>query len=237
MGKEPMTREEIALRLSDLVQRDDGCYEKECGELLKDKEAASILLQGKQNLVFVDAELLTGSGTVDLLICCQEIQLSGETRRKLIIWELKAPQCCLFKVENTLRACPTQELYSAENQLLHYHAQVRGSQFDRNKFDIISPEDVELGGIIIGRTDKYVYFDHRKNIPPDKAKCLATAAKEVRETNFYGKRLQLWTWDTVIQSLKMFTANNQSEIVQISTSESIGLGLEEGTKIIYKKQS
>jgi len=233
-----MTREEIADQLSILVQKNDTHNEKECGELLKEKEGASILLQGNQYLVFISAELRTASGDLDLLIGCDEFHSSGDNRRKLIVWELKAPQLYLFKVENTVRACPTTDLYSAENQLLHYHAQLKGNQVEKTRFAIISPEDVELGGIIIGRTDRYVqpstHLSHE-------ALAMAKTAHDVRENNFYEKRLKLWTWDQVIFSLENITANNQElksvESIQINPTENIGVSVEEGPSVTLNKQS
>ncbi len=233
-----MTREEIAIQLSILVEKNGTHNEKECGNLLKKKEAASILLHGNQNLEFISSELRTASGDLDLLVCCKEYHSSGEERRKLIVWELKAPQLYLFTVENTVRASPTSDLYSAENQLLHYHAQLKENQVEKTKFSIISPEDVELGGIIIGRTDKYV--QPKKNLSSHEAKGLATIAHNVRENNFYEKRLKLWTWDQVIFSLNNITANNQLhksvENMQISAKDNFSVSVTDGTSVILNKQ-
>jgi len=227
-----MTREEIANQLSILVKKNDTLNENECGNLLKKKEAASILLQGNQSLVFISAELRSPSGDLDLLIGCEEFHSSGDKKRQLIVWELKAPQKYLFKIENNSRACPTLDLYSAENQLLHYYEQLKGNQVEKTKFAIISPEDVKLGGIIIGREDTYV---QRKLHSPQVALGLAKTAHNVRENNFYENRLKLLTWDQVILFLNNFTANNQLhksvESIPITAKDNFSVSVEEGTSV------
>lgn len=221
-----MTREEIASQLESLVRMNDGNCEMECGKLLKQKEAASILLKYNQKLTFIGAELRTSCGDVDILIHCQEKDSLGDWIKKIQLWELKAPQLYQFETETNSRACPTKEFYSAENQLLHYHDELKKI---RGKFNVVNDEDILFGGIIMGREDRVV---NPKNVEINQAKLLARAAQRIRLNNFYGGRISLWTWDDVITSLKEITANNMMlQVQEITASDSVSLGLSEDTSI------
>src|ERR1041384_7559006 len=86
-----------------------------CGRLLEHADGASILLPRVAQMVFANAQLRTGPGNVDLLICADEPIAGGGIARRVFVWELKAPQLSLFRLETRSRAEPTPELYSAEN--------------------------------------------------------------------------------------------------------------------------
>lgn len=205
-----MNREAIAKSLSRLIANRSQ-NEVACGKLLQYAEGASVLLPRTAQMVFVDAQLRTAPGNVDLLVCADEPIASGGTARRVFVWELKAPQRSLFRLKTHTRAEPTPELYSAENQLLHYYAFLKGSAADRKMFGVSSDDDVRLGGIVIGTTATFV--KRKRGVAPDRAKRLAQSAMEHREQTFYRHpNITLMTWDTVLTNLNVITASHRQFI-------------------------
>jgi len=203
-----MNRNKVIKQLDRLIKDQKTHNEVECGKLLATPEAVTVLLPFCYPVTFVDAELRTSSGDVDLIICSDELQAGGQTRRLLYIWELKAPQLSLFCSETKGRASPTKEFYSAENQLIHYHAHVAGSEEDRKKFKIISANDVRIGGIVIGRSQNLV--SSQKKVSEGKAKSLAGSARDIRERTLYSQTgLRIMTWDMIIERLRLITVSHR----------------------------
>lgn len=196
-----MTRKNVIANLGALIKKRRGRNEIECGTVLGEANAASVLLAGGEQMLFVDAELRTSSGDVDLLICAEESVAGGQNCRCVYVWELKAPQLFLFRVETQGRAAPTEDLWKAENQLLHYHSYVAGSQQNRNNFRVLSPNHVRLGGIIIGTNRTFV--KRSKEVSPKKARRLAETARDIRQQIFYRPvGIRLLTWDIVTDLLR-----------------------------------
>lgn len=221
-----MTREQIIRQLTTLISSKGKNNEKECGELLKDSNATSVLLPLGATMLLVDAELRTSSGDVDLLVCSEVPLAGGDSSRRLYVWELKAPQVSLFQVESHGRAAPTKELYSAENQLIHYHRHLAESGEDRRKFQILSPDDVLLGGIIIGTSRTFV----KKSdvVADDKAQMLAAAARDIRDRALYRNAgIRLLTWDTVLDNLSKITASHK----KFDKAEETSVSMKEGPEI------
>jgi hypothetical protein len=203
-----MTRQQLTRDLESLIAKTEERNEVECGKLLQNASAAAVLLPLGIKMLFVDAELRTSSGDVDLLVCAEETVAGGTTYRRLYVWELKAPQACLFSVETNGRACPTPDLYSAENQLLHYHAHVADSGADRRKFNILSASDILPGGIIIGTSRTFV--KPNSIVSSDEAQRLAETARDIRERALYRHAgIRLLTWDGVVELLRAITASHQ----------------------------
>jgi len=218
-----MTRDEIIHKLDALVKTEDVHNEVACGELLKDLNAASVLLPLGVQLLLVDSELRTSSGDVDLLVCTEETLAGGQCCRRIYVWELKAPQVSLFRAETNGRAAPTAELYSAENQLIHYYCHIAGSEEDRRKFGVLSADDVRLGGIIIGSSRSFVATS--KDLTPDKVQRLAVAARDIRERTLYRySGIRLLTWDGVLDNLRTITASH----VKFEEVEATRIPLNEG---------
>jgi len=202
-----MSKDQVVKELSILIEKRNHHNEIECGKLLANLEAASVLLPFGASMVLVDAELRTSAGDVDLIVCTNESIAGGQTRRRLYVWELKAPQLSLFRIETKGRASPTKEFYSAENQLLQYHAHLAGSEEDRKKYKITSADDVRIGGIIIG-TSRTLVTNHQ-GIEKAKAIRLATSAFEIRERTLYRpSSLKLLTWNMVLSSLQAVTISH-----------------------------
>jgi hypothetical protein len=227
MESENLTREQLIRDLSILVNHQDNQNENECGKILENPEIASVLLPLGVKQIIVDTQLRTSSGDADFLICIEESVASGDIVRRLFVWELKAPQVFLFRTETNGRAGPTKELYSAENQLLHYHKYISGSTEDRTKYKILHPDDVKFGGIIIGKKANFVE-NKRSTLKEDHALRIAETARKIREKMFYEfLGIKLFTWDNIVERLESITLSHQKhEQTKIET-----ISLEEGPSI------
>ena len=192
--------------LRTLIEIDDAYTERQCARLLK--EIAWVLLtrlEGKPK--YVSCEQTTSVGTVDMIVITETWGIGIRPYLQAYVWELKAPQLELFQMENNNRACPTKHLYSAENQLLHYYDTVKKDAAFLQRKKLMSGDNVKLGGIIIGRDRNYVKYDHTEE--DVNAMDCAIQANRVREMYFYQNRIQLWTWDRIIDFTNILTAGFQ----------------------------
>jgi hypothetical protein len=223
-----MKRDQVVEKLSILIEKRNVHNEIECGKILRNHEAASVLLPRGASMVLVDTELRTSSGDVDLIVCADESIAGEQTRRRLYVWELKAPQLPLFCVKTKGRACPTDDFYSAENQLIHYHASLAGSTEDRR---ILRADDVLIGGIIIGSSRTFV-TEHR-SVCKAKAIRLAAKALDIRERTLYRPiNLRVLTWNMVIDSLKDVTASHMLRRPRKKVSIPLDVGPEFDEEIV-----
>jgi hypothetical protein len=191
--------------LREQIGRTDAYTERECATILAN--FASILLTRLQELTFVNVEQNTSAGRVDFVIVAEQFPAGIRPQRIAYVWELKAPQCFLFKIDNSNRASPTPEFYSAENQLLHYRYAIANDGHFRNRWEIVSADRVKLGGIIIGREINLV---SPGSYDPILAVNLANQAKELRENTFYHNDIKLLTWDRVLILAEMQTETHQT---------------------------
>jgi hypothetical protein len=222
-----MRKDQIIAKLSRLIEKRKPHNEAECGKILAKPEVATVLLPLGSSMMLIDTELRTSSGDVDLIVCATESLPGGQTCRLLYIWELKAPQHSLFRVETKGRACPTKEFYSAENQLIHYHAHIAGSEEDRKKFKIMSVNDVRIGGIIIGTSRNLVTIS--KGVSKDKSITLAASARDIRDRTLYrSANLKVMTWDMVIERLQQITASHSRYKKPRRVSITLGAGPDVG---------
>ena len=182
-------------KLRTQIERQDAQTEQACGECLK--HIVGVLLPiFDVTITYVDQEQRVSTGSVDLIVIADEVRPGNNVRREAFIWELKAPQLHLFKIETQNRACPTSELIKAENQLLHYRDEVAKSGHLRQRWGITSPDHVYFGGIIMGRNDSMVRSQANGGYSASK---LADQALEIREQVFYKHNgIELWTWDKVL---------------------------------------
>lgn len=174
--------------------------EQQCGELLKaNMPVFGPLLSSRHANVpqRTTAEVTTTVGRVDIVVFVEAIGPSG-SRKRAVVWELKAPQVFLFEVETSSRAKPTEDLTNAENQLFHYVDQLRNDGSWKSDHSILSGDDVQFGGIIIGKEETLV--QHSKSCPVDltEARRLAGKANRVRR-EIYLERLELLTWSNVLE--------------------------------------
>lgn len=123
-------------------------------------------------------------------------------RRYAYVWEVKAPQKYLFELDKAAnRLRPSDDLYSAENQLVNYVAELSDSKNFRLKFGLEAiTDEVRPGGIIIGRKDRLVRGsaeDAKKN------EGLARFAFATRDAYLWSPAgIRIYTWDWVCAQLE-----------------------------------
>jgi hypothetical protein len=206
MINQESTIQELRLQVEKYPER----TEIKCASLLK--EIASVLLHPTEKCYYINSELSTTAGRLDIVVIATSIS-AGITSNEAYIWELKAPQLKLFELECDSRACPTKDLYQAENQLLHYHKELKGNIDWQDKWDLRS-HNVKLGGIIIGRDNNLVKcVETRKKY----AEILAKKVKQIREEYLYHhNQITLLTWDDVLRWAEIPTASHQQRIDTVS---------------------
>lgn len=154
------------------------------------------------HFVEVEMERIQYLGRSDYVIIA-DVMRSGDNCRRAYLWELKAPQCYIYEPDTETRLKPSNDLVSAENQLLNYYYELKGDRAFRIEYDITDPSDISLGGIIIGchrtkvsGTDTEAVKNRRYNV-----------AKRVRDQLYEGK-LKLRTWDEVCSFIGGQTREN-----------------------------
>lgn len=149
---------------------------------------------------YVETERRGNSGNPDYVISGHVIDENGIEAVRAYVWELKAPQCYLFKKETENRLIPSQELYEAENQLLHYYHELKGSDQFRHEFRVTHPDNVRFGGIIIGTQNRRV----SGNFPDvEKRKLLYERAITIRNCYLYDLwHIRIITWDQILAQVK-----------------------------------
>ncbi len=183
--------------LSALIE-DENHKEEECRQYLSH---VRYLLVDVTSAEYVDeAEEYRGhSGDSDYLIVCSAIEGSGIKANIAYLWEAKAPQVYIFEHDTKNRVRPTKDFISAENQLLHYYEDCKGSDSFKEEFNITHRDNVRLGGIIIGSEKTWVkskkYDDRQKE-------ALYTRAINLRRRVLYGSSgIKVMTWDHILRFL------------------------------------
>lgn len=173
--------------------------ELECRAYLK--HARDLLVDVTTATYIDEAEEYRGhSGDSDYLIVCKAKDEAGLDSNKAYLWEVKAPQCYLFEQDTQNRVRPTKEFISAENQLLHYYEESKGSTQFREEFNITHPEDVKLGGIIIGCKGTWV---KSRDYDQSKLERLYRRAIDLRRRHLYGRSgIKVMIWDHILDYLK-----------------------------------
>jgi len=146
-----------------------------------------------------DCDYRSHSGDSDYVISGITRDTCGIERIRVYVWELKAPQCYIFEEDTKNRVKPSNELIDAENKLLHYYDELKGSQQFLEKFGIAHSDNVCIGGIIIGCNLKLV----SGNYSEEEKRMLFARAKRIRDTCLYGSfGIKLMTWDTVLDQFR-----------------------------------
>jgi len=211
-------KEKNIRELKDQIERTDAHTEQECARCLKSFPWALLpTLDG--TITYLDSEQLCSAGRVDIIVIAEIMEVGGITRPGAFVWELKAPQLPLFLMETQNQACPSPELYSAENQLLHYHHSIANSGHLRDRWGIVAPDHVKFGGIIIGR-DNAIIKCKEKDIVLGRR--LASQAIRIRESVFYRAfGIRVWTWDRIIKILESQTLSHRKFIGDPDTALNI----------------
>ncbi|TKJ41737.1 hypothetical protein CEE37_03985 [candidate division LCP-89 bacterium B3_LCP] len=147
-----------------------------------------------------DCEFRTRVGDTDYIISAQVKRGDSIKRVKAYVWELKAPQCYIYQKDNNDRLIPTSDLFKAENQLIHYYDQLKGTTRFNDEFGITHPDDVCIGGIIIGRLDRWVRGIDNEN----KKDNLLRQTQRIRDKYQYDThKIGIITWDFILDNLNI----------------------------------
>lgn len=190
----PATSQSDDLRalMLDNVQR-----EVECQQYLQ--LAHALLAPPLSKVEQVVKEQVAMAGRSDYFLLCEVQEV--EPRRRLILWEAKAPQLAPFEVATQNRLIPSRALVEAENQLLYYFDEYRSNGQFLDRYGIRHPDDVRLGGIVIGRNDNWVRQTGNNPLSGTVAKQMASSALRIRNEHFYRGQIRVLTWDTIASVL------------------------------------
>lgn len=173
--------------------------EKQCANILEDF-AYVLTSHLPSNPVYIESELTTSAGRLDLIIIVNSPRISGTTRKKVYVWELKAPQLNIYDINTKSRAQPSSSYWEAENQLLHYHYELKSNTNWLTQHSIQTPDDIHLGGIIIGSNTKVFKKKTKTLVSDNKAILMCDTTHRVRES-YLSKDFALLTWDDVLNRL------------------------------------
>ena len=169
------------------------------------------------DIIYSDKEYRTFSGDSDYVISGIVKEESGISYPKAYIWELKAPQCFIFKRERGGRLSPTSDLFEAENQLLNYYHDILGQQSFLDTYRV-APQNVQAGGIIIG-CNKTTVKGKFEELKRDE---LYEKAIKIRQYFYKSMGIRLLTWDYVLANIESVKHDGETkeslEIRPISTS-------------------
>ncbi len=165
--------------------------ENECRAFLEHAKELLVAPDVGVNFVEVEMERIENLGRSDYLIIADAWH-SCDCYRRAYLWELKAPQCFIYDPDTTTRLKPSQSLIDAENQLLNYYYNLKRNGEFLEQYEITSPSDVSLGGIIIGCERTKV---RGTLTPAEKIRCF-NIAKRVRD-QLYDGRIKVKIWDEI----------------------------------------
>lgn len=212
-----MSREDIIINLQKEIERTDAQTEKECGSLLE--QIAWVLLSvADGNATFVNSEQSVTAGRLDIIVLAETQQAGGFQQREVYIWELKAPQLKIFEIKTKSLAQPSQHLYGAETQLMHYYYSIVNNPMLLKRWGVLSPDYVKFGGVIIGRDKNFV--SHKlKDLDAGSGEILAKEAHDIREKYIYRHlNMRLWTWDKILYLARSKSLSNQKFIGDPNTT-------------------
>lgn len=167
--------------------------EVECQAYLE--RANALLAPPMSRVIQTVREQVAMAGRSDYFFICEVAEI--ELRRRLILWEAKAPQLPPFEVITQNRLIPTRALVEAENQLLYYFDEYRSNGQLLDRYRIRHPNDVRLGGIIIGRDDNLVRPKASIELSQEALRQMAWSAIRIRNEHFYRDQIRILTWDRI----------------------------------------
>lgn len=175
------------------LMRETHQCEVECQEYLQ--YAHPLLAPPLSRVIQVVREQVAMAGRSDYFLVCEVSEV--EPRRRLVLWEAKAPQLSPFEVATQNRLMPTRALIEAENQLLYYFDEYRSNGQFLDRYQIRHSSDVRLGGIIIGRDDNLVRPKDGISLSAEAVRQMASSALRIRDEHFYRERIRVLTWDRI----------------------------------------
>ena len=176
---------------------DESNKERECREYLE--HAADLLFRGPGVDIACDVEYRGHRGDSDYIVSGRGHE-SGTDCILAYIWELKAPQCFLFMRDPNShnRLIPSKDLIQAENQLLNYYDELRGSADFRADLGIVHPSNVYIGGIIIGCDKTKV----EGNLDETTKARLFEKALRCRNFFYKSENIRLMLWNSILDHLR-----------------------------------
>ena len=182
--------------LTRLIQ-ETGNRELECRKFVSLSRELFVQNTAATNILHEESEYRGHTGDSDLIVICEQSS-GGINTKQAYVWEIKAPQCYIFERCNNNRVKPTSDFIKAENQLLHYYEELKNTQFV-SEFGLNHPENVKLGGILIGNSNTLV----RGNYDPSTSIRLYKRAHELRQRYLYGhSNIKIMIWNDVLDYLK-----------------------------------
>lgn len=178
---------------------DETQREVECQPYLQ--YAHLLLVPPMSRVIQVVREQVAMAGRSDYFLVCEVSEV--DVRRRLILWEAKAPQLAPFEVSTQNRLIPSRALVEAENQLLYYFDEYRSNGQFLDRYQIRHADDVRLGGIVIGREDNWVRPPRDNAMPQEVLRQLASSALRIRDEHFYRGRIRILTWDHVASVMSL----------------------------------
>lgn len=172
--------------------------EHECREFLQHAKEALVKYTVVE-FVYVETERRGAVGDSDYIISGKVVDEASVESVKAYIWELKAPQCYMFEKDTKNRLRPTEALIQAENQLLHYYHENKGSESFRNDFGVTHSDNVCFGGIIIGTHNRRVSGKYEK---AKKNKLFETALMIRKKYIYDPLNIRIMHWDYILDLLK-----------------------------------
>jgi hypothetical protein len=171
--------------------------ELECREYLQ--YAKELLVRDTvREYVYIETERRSSSGDSDYIISGKVVNESGYETVRVYIWELKAPQCPIFRKDTENRLIPSVDLFHAENQLFHYYHELQGSAKFMHDFGITHPDYIRIGGIIIGSKDTWI----SGQIEEPKRSILLENMMMIRKKYVYDpNHMRLLSWNQVLEHI------------------------------------
>jgi hypothetical protein len=208
------TPEEVCQNLKNLIDSTDVQNELECRRYLGYAEEFLFKKDALLERLYSEREVPTNMGESDYVISGRigNDPYLNPNCVKAYVWEFKAPQCFVFRKDGENRLCPTKELFEAENQLLNYYHSLKYNQNMVERFRAGHPNNIFVGGIIIGSSERLVRV--RGRFESEKKEALLKEAFAIRRTYFY-KETDLWlyTWNDVLDYLNKKFVNLTKESV------------------------
>jgi len=146
------TSAELCEELKRLIDDTQHHNEEECKEYLKYVPGLFIRdsFRDNRNILRIKTEYRHHTGDSDYIISAN-VSANGIGCARAYVWEIKAPQCFVFRKTNENRAEPSPDLIQAETQLLHYYDDLKHqTKYLFEEFKVPLAEDLCFGGIIIG---------------------------------------------------------------------------------------
>lgn len=190
----------------------EGRKERECRKYLHYAHTILFREDVPKDIVYEEPEMIGSAGVSDYVISGSiGNNPSSSNCVKAYVWELKAPQCFLFKKDNENRLRPTPDLNDAENKLLNYVDELRGNHTLQTRFGVTHSDYVCIGGIVIGCKSKLVDGNYEE---AKKTKLLNDALR-IREEWFYKRAgIRLITWSHVLDHI----SGNYRDIIKQNTN-------------------